>query len=97
MINVKKSSKRRKFNEIRDKSAQIIIGKNGLTENILTTIKKQLNKDKIIKIKILKAVSELKSMGRKDFAEIIAKKLNANLIEIRGYNLILEKKRSTKL
>ncbi|NVM54946.1 MAG: YhbY family RNA-binding protein [Candidatus Helarchaeota archaeon] len=94
---MKKSSKRRKFNEIRDKSAQIIIGKNGLTENILTTIKKQLNKDKIIKIKILKAVSELKSMGRKDFAEIIAKKLNANLIEIRGYNLILEKKRSTKL
>ena len=65
-----------------------------LTKNILSTMKIRLNKDKILKIKILKTVSELSTMGRKEFAELIATKLDANLIEIRGYNLILEKKRA---
>jgi RNA-binding protein YhbY len=40
----------------------------------------------------LKTVEELETMDRKEFAELIADKLNAKLIEIRGYNLILQKK-----
>ena len=84
--------KKEKVDEVRANSAQIIIGKNGLTEDLLTTIKNKLNKDKILKIKMLKTVPELIKMGRKEFAELVKTKLDANLIEIRGYSLILQKK-----
>ena len=97
MILLKKNLKKDKFNKIKTNSAQIIIGKQGLTENILNTMKVKLDKDKIIKVKMLKTAAELGNMGRKSFAELIANKLNVDLIEIRGYNLILQKKRSANL
>jgi RNA-binding protein len=81
-----------KLDEIKANPAQIIIGKNGLSENSLNAIKIKLNKNKIVKLKFLKTVEELETMDRKEFAELIADKLNAKLIEIRGYNLILQKK-----
>ena len=94
---LKKSSKKEKFNKIKSNSAQIIIGKQGLTENVLNTMKVRLDKDKILKVKMLKTAVELRNMGRKDLAEVIANKLNVDLIEIRGYNFILQKKRHTNL
>ncbi len=90
---IKKPSKKEKLLDVQRNSAQIIIGKNGLTEELLDTIKKKLNKDKILKIKLLKTVPDLDSIGRKNFAEIVAEQVRANLIEIRGYNLILQKSR----
>ncbi len=80
-----------KLDEIKANSAEIIIGKNGLSENSLNVIKIKLNKDKIVKLKMLKT-EELKSVGRKGYAELIADKLGARLIEVRGYNLIVQKK-----
>lgn len=81
-----------KLNEIKANSAQIIIGKNGLSENSLNAIKNRLIKDKIVKLKMLKT-EELKTVGRKEYAEVIADKLDAKLIEVRGYSLILQKKK----
>ncbi len=97
MILVKKKVEKHKIKEVKTNSAQIIIGKSGLSENILNTMKNRLKKDKIIKVKMLKTAPELGNMGRKDFARMIAIKLNSNLIEIRGYNLILQKKDSSNL
>lgn len=85
--------KKEKLNTIKINPAVIIIGKNGLTEGLIDSIRKQLKKDKLIKVKILKTAKGLEEIGRKKFAEIIVNKVEANLIEIRGYNLILEKKR----
>lgn len=82
-----------RLNEVKSSTAQIIIGKTGLSESVLDTIKKKLNKYKIIKIKILKTAAGLQENGRKKYAELIASKLDANLIEIRGYNLIIQKRR----
>jgi RNA-binding protein YhbY len=59
----------------------------------LNEIKKKLKKEKIVKIKMLKTVAELGTMNRKEFAELIATKTDARLIEIRGFNVILQKKR----
>ena len=86
--------KKEKITEVKRNPAQIIIGKNGLTDDLLTTIKKKLEKDKILKIKMLKTVPELETMGRKQFAELVAEKMRAHLVEIRGYSLILQKKHS---
>jgi len=92
MITVRNIMKKEKLDELKANHAQIIIGKNGLTENLLNTIKIKLNKNKIIKLKVLKTVEELETIDRKRFAELIAEKLSAKLIEIRGYNIILQKK-----
>ncbi len=93
MSPVRKSTKSLKINEIKANTAQIIIGKGGLSENMLDTIKKKLNKDKILKIKILKTAAGLQEVGRKEYAKLIEEKLEAKLIELRGYNIILQKKR----
>ena len=89
---MEKLGKKEKLNEVKESSAQIIIGKNGLTENIKNTIILRLKKEKIVKIKMLKTAVELKNMARKEFAELIAKEVNAKLLDIRGYNLIIQKK-----
>lgn len=83
--------RKEKLDEIKANSAQIIIGKNGLSENALNAIKIKLNKDKIVKLKMLKT-DELKTVGRKEYAETIADKLDATLVEVRGYSVILQKK-----
>ncbi len=87
-----KGIKKEKVNEIKAASAQIIIGKNGLTQEILENIKKKLKKDKILKVKLLKTAPEFAEMDRKEFAAAIAQNTNANLLEVRGYSVILEKK-----
>ncbi|MHA1278739.1 MAG: YhbY family RNA-binding protein [Candidatus Helarchaeota archaeon] len=81
-----------KLNEVKANPAQIIVGKKGLSEEILNNIKKKIKKDKIIKIKILKTAPEFTEMDRKTFADAIAKNLDVSLVEVRGYNLILQKK-----
>jgi len=91
---MKDLSKKEKLNEVKTNAAQIILGKNGLSENLLNEIKKKLKQEKIIKIKILKTAAELEKMNRKEFAELIATQTDARLVEIRGYNLILQKKSS---
>ncbi|NVM29179.1 MAG: YhbY family RNA-binding protein [Candidatus Helarchaeota archaeon] len=92
MSKIKKSAKEQRLQEIKLNSAQIIIGKNGLSENALITMKDRLKKEKIMKVKVLKTAPELKEMGRKDFAKLIVKKLNADLIEVRGFSFILQRK-----
>lgn len=92
MNNTKKLSEKEKLNEVKSNSAQVIIGKSGLSENIIAVISKQLKKDKIVKIKILKTAPDLKELGRKEYAREIADRLNAKLIEIRGFNIVIKKK-----
>jgi RNA-binding protein len=91
---MKKGVKKEKLNKIKVASAQIIIGKNGLTEDALENIKKRLKKDKILKVKLLKTAPEFAEMNRKEFADTIARNTNANLLEVRGYSVILQKKQS---
>ena len=68
----------------------IRIGKSGLTENVISEIKKQLTKRKLIKVKFLK--SALGDMKRKDFAKEIAEKTDSELIHQVGFVVVLNKK-----
>ena len=62
-------------------------GKNGLTEQVIKEIQKQLNKKKLIKIKLLKSVE-----NRKELAKEIAEKTNSILIEAVGFVVVLYKR-----
>lgn len=65
------------------------IGKNGLTKNQTDEIKKQLEKRKIIKIKMLK------SFRRKEAGEMaskIAEKTNSEIISVVGFIIVVRKR-----
>ncbi len=70
----------------------VLIGKNGVTENLLNEIKNQLEKKKTIKIKALKTIAQTK----KDFKEIlqqIQESIQIEVLDIRGKTAIIRKKR----
>lgn len=68
----------------------IRIGKNGLSPGAVEEIKKQLNKKRLIKIKILRAA--LKEQGRKELAKELAEKTGSEIIEQVGLIVVLNKK-----
>ena len=68
------------------------IGKNGLTEGVINEIKHQLKKKNIIKIRMLKSFIKNSEMNRRDLAKFVAKVVNAELVEVRGYTIILREK-----
>ncbi|MHA1605403.1 MAG: YhbY family RNA-binding protein [Candidatus Freyarchaeota archaeon] len=76
--------------EMRSKSATVILGKRGVTEEFVEEVKKQLERKKVIKVKALKSVLTEQSFD--DIASEIAVKTNSQLLETRGYTLLLVKK-----
>ena len=84
MLNNKKLKEKAKILE-----PVIRIGKNGLTESTIKEIKKQLNKKKLIKIKLLRAF--ISDKNKKEVAKEIAQKTNSQLIDLVGFVVVLHK------
>lgn len=66
------------------------IGKSGLTQGVIEEINKQLQKKKLIKIKILK--SALEGVDREELAKEISEKTYSSLIQQVGFVIVLYKK-----
>jgi RNA-binding protein len=67
------------------------IGKSGASDEVLKEIAKQLDKNKMIKAKILKS-----AIGEGEIKQIaygIAEKTEASLVEVRGHTFMLYKAR----
>jgi RNA-binding protein len=83
-----------KFKEMRKESKimapNIIIGKNGLTDQVVNNIKSELSKHKLVKLKILKSyISENdKDIVFKDIAE----KTGAKVVHTIGFTITLTKR-----
>ncbi|WXG40580.1 MAG: YhbY family RNA-binding protein [Candidatus Freyarchaeum deiterrae] len=77
--------------EIRSKSAALILGKNGVTEEFIGEVKRQLKRKKVLKIKVLKSLLVEKSVD--EFASEVAAKSNSKLLETRGYTMLLARSR----
>ncbi len=72
-----------------DIKATVQIGKEGITEGVKNEIKEQLKKRKIIKIKFLQ------NADRENFKykiEKLARDVNAEILEIRGFTAVLKKR-----
>ncbi|MBN1386491.1 YhbY family RNA-binding protein [Candidatus Woesearchaeota archaeon] len=68
------------------------IGKNGLTDMQVIEIKKHLQKRKLVKIKMLKALIEDKGTGIKDMmADEICAKTGAQLVQRVGFTVLIYK------
>ena len=67
----------------------IRVGKNGLTESTIKEIKKQLNKKKLIKVKLLRAF--INNRNKREAAKEIAQKTNSQIIDLVGFVIVLWK------
>ena len=88
---MKKSEKMKtQINELWKAPPILNLGKNGVNEPFINEFKKQIKRNKLIKIKILK--SALESEDKKNLISEIETKGNAISLEVRGNNVIFLKK-----
>ena len=86
--------KRRIKRRLSGEKPTIWIGKNGASQELLKEIKKQLEKEEAVKVKILK--SALAEGQSKQIASKIAEQTEASLVEVRGHTLMLYKSRKSE-
>ena len=77
---------------LKDENPTIWVGKDGLTSQLVSEIEKQLQKNKMVKVKILPAAL-LGDITAQVIAAKAAEQTNAALVEIRGHVFILFRKR----
>lgn len=80
--------------KISGESPTVWVGKEGITIQIITEIKKQLDSREIIKVKIQK--NALGDEDTRNIATKISQKTESELVEIRGHTFILYKHKSKK-
>ena len=66
------------------------IGKNGVSDSLIEELLRQLKRNKLVKVKILK--SALEDMDRKAIAGELAKRTGSQLVEIKGSSAVLYRK-----
>ena len=67
----------------------INIGKNGVNENVIEEIKRQLKANEIVRIKFAKNIARDKD----DYIDEIVTKTRAKLIDVRGHVAVIYKKK----
>ncbi|MCL1970890.1 MAG: YhbY family RNA-binding protein [Candidatus Bathyarchaeota archaeon] len=77
---------------LKDENPTIWIGKEGLTTQLTTEVEKQLQKNKMVKIKILPAALTDDNTAQ-TIATQTAIQTEASLVEVRGHVFILFRKR----
>lgn len=86
--------KRRIKRELNVEKPTVWVGKEGATPQILNEISRQLEKKKMVKVKMLKTA--LKDKDAKDVASKVAQQTESTLIDVRGHTFMLYKNRKTK-
>jgi RNA-binding protein len=75
--------------QLTEEKPTVKIGKNGASKEILQEISKQLDKNKMVKIKILKTALQTNEAHK--MASEIAVQTRSALVEIRGHTFMLYK------
>ncbi len=71
------------------KPADVLIGKKGLTDNVIAEIANRLKSKGVVKIKVLKKGLETVGLDRRTFAKKVSKLLGAKLAGIRGRTFVI--------
>jgi RNA-binding protein len=83
--------KRHVKHELKEEGPTIWVGKEGLSPGVTAQVENQLQRTKMVKIKILK--SALATETAKAIAERTAQQVDAALVEVRGHVFILFRRR----
>lgn len=82
--------KRHIKHKLKEEKPTIWIGKEGMTPQLLKEIEKQLEKKKMLKVKILKPA--LQNDKASNIAAIVAQQTEASLVEVRGHTFMIYKR-----
>ena len=77
---------------LKDENPTIWVGKDGLTPQLLIEVEKQLQKNKMVKVRVLPAALQ-GDITSQAIATKAAEQTNAALVEVRGHVFILFRKR----
>ena len=70
-------------------SPDVIIGKRGVTEQVLREIDERLRRKEVVKVKILRSGVEAEGNDRRSIARMVARALGARLMGVRGRTFVL--------
>ncbi len=70
-------------------SPDVIVGKKGVTREVLREIDARLRKKEVVKVKLLRSSVETEGRDRRDIAKDIARAVNAKLMGVRGRTFVL--------
>ena len=79
---------------LKDEDPTIWVGKEGLTQQLTAEMEKQLQKNKMVKVRILPAALQGDNTAQ-TIATVAAEKTASALVEVRGHVFILFRKRKT--
>ena len=77
---------------LKDENPTIWVGKEGLTSQLIGEIEKQLQKNKMVKVRVLPAALQGDNTAQ-SIASKAAEQTSASLVEVRGHVFILFRKR----
>ena len=80
---------------LKDENPTIWVGKEGLTPPLASEIEKQLQRNKMVKVRILSAAMQ-GDITAQVIAAKAAEQTNSDLVEVRGHVFILFRKRKTE-
>lgn len=81
----------KKVVKVLSEPAKVRIGKSGLSEGVIEEIRRILEKDGIVKVKVLRTA--LREARVDDIAARVATELNAELIDVRGHTFTLKRRK----
>ncbi|HEX7482924.1 MAG TPA: YhbY family RNA-binding protein [Candidatus Bathyarchaeia archaeon] len=80
---------------LKDENPTIWVGKEGLTPQLVAEIEKQLQQNKMVKVRILPAALQ-GEVTAQSIAVNASEKTNSGLVEVRGHVFILFRKRKAE-
>ena len=95
MSKISTKMKRHVKHELKEEGPTIWVGKEGLTAKVTGQVEAQLDRTKMVKIKILK--SALLTDTSKAIATRTAEQVGAALVEVRGHVFIIYRRRKKQL
>lgn len=69
--------------------ADVIIGKGGVSEGVLEEIRGRLEREGVVKVKVLRSFSE----GSESVADLVARAVGAEIVDVRGRTFVLRRPR----
>lgn len=79
---------------LKEENPTVWVGKEGLTPQLASEIEKQLQRNKMVKVRILPSALQQDNTAQ-SIADNSAKQTGAALVEVRGHVFILFRKRKT--
>jgi RNA-binding protein len=92
LIKITTKMKRHVRHELKEEKPTIWVGKEGLTLQVLVEVEKQLERTKMVKIRIQPSAMQ-GDITAKTIAEKSAMQTNSALVEVRGHVFILYRRR----